>query len=165
MPWSRDYLRELLQSDKPIQALGELADIWSSRAGRKVTDPYIGLLPCQYHAHLFLNYQGEVGNGGHSQFFMNSTGAFANETIVSLEELGFQEFKDILRRAVSVYPNSQVPKDWEERNLLIEKFPENAFSFWDQLDRELNSLDYTFLSLLLEYLRKHELEILDRDGS
>jgi hypothetical protein len=89
----------------------ELANIWSSRPGRNETDHCFGLLPCQYAVHLHLNYQSNVGNGGHSQFFMNPVGAFANETLAALNELGFQNVHDILSRAIAVFPESQVPKD------------------------------------------------------
>lgn len=56
-----------MHSNNPIQAVGELANIWSARLGRSETDPYFGLLPCQYHVHLYLNYKGDVGNGGHDK--------------------------------------------------------------------------------------------------
>lgn len=161
---SREYLRDLLYAPDPLKAVWELASVWSSRPGRRETDAYFGLLPCQYTVHLFLNYQGDVGNGGHTQFFMNPVGAYANETLVALEELGFENIHAILSRAVAAFPGSQVPKDWEERNGLVEGFSDDVLSLWATLDRQLYSVDMSCFPLLQKYLQNHEAEILERDG-
>jgi hypothetical protein len=165
MLWSRKYLRELLHDPDPIQAVSTLANIWSSRPGRVETDPYFGLLPCQYWAHLFLNYQGDVGNGGHLQYFTNPVGADANETLTALKELRFQEVHDILTQAVAVFPGSHVPKDWKVRNELVEGFSEDVFDLWSRLDRELYRVDSECWPLLQRYLQDHESEIVERDGA
>lgn len=164
MLWSRDYIRELLHGDDPITSVHELANIWSSRPGRHETDAFFGLLPCQYAVHLYLNYSGDVGNGGHSQFFSNPVGAHANETLSALQELGFSEIHGILSRAIAVFPGSQVPKDWDERNALIEGFSEDVFALWGKLDRQLFAVNGNDLSLIQKYLQQHEAEILERDG-
>jgi Domain of unknown function (DUF4375) len=162
MSWSRKYLRDLLHDPDPIKAVFELANIWNSRPGRKETDPYFGLLPCQYAVNLYLNYQGDVGNGGHSQFFTNPVGAYANETLLALKELGFQSVHEVLARAVAVFPGSKVPKDWKERNDLLERFSDDVFALWSRLDGELHSLSSAHWPLLQKYLQGHESEILDR---
>src|SRR5262249_17325470 len=164
MPWSREYLRDLLHEPDPIKAVFELTNIWSSRPGRKETDPCFGLLPCQYAVHLYLNYQGDVGNGGHSQFFMNPVGAYANETLVALKELEFQNVHDILSRAVSVFPRSQVPKGWKKRNDLLEGFSDDVMTLLSPVDRQLSSWSSACWPLLQKYLQEHESEILERDG-
>lgn len=165
MLWSRSYLRELLHDPDSLNAVGELASIWSSRPGRKETDPYFGLLPCQYAVHLFLNYQGDVGNGGHFQFFSNPVGAYANETLLALKELGLRNIHEILSRAVAVFPDSRVPMDWEERNDLMNEFSDDVLDLWSRLDRQLYSVDLACFPLLQKYLRDHESEILERDGT
>jgi hypothetical protein len=164
MPWSRDYLRDLLHDNDPIKAVFELANIWGSRPGRNETDAFFGLLPCQYVVHLYLNYEGDVGNGGHSQFFMNPVGAYANETLAALSELNFARIHGILSRAIAVFPASRVPKDSKARNDLVEGFPDGVYALWSQLDRELYSVSSAHWPLLQTYLRDHESEILERDG-
>jgi Domain of unknown function (DUF4375) len=164
MPWSREYLRQLLHDPDPIKAVFELGNIWSSRPDRKETDPCFGLLPCQYAVHLYLNYEADVGNGGHSQFFMNPAGAHANETLGALRDLGFQNVHDILLRAIVVFPGSQVPKDWKERNDLVKGFPDDVIALWSRLDRQLYSMSSACWPRLQKYLQDHESEILDRDG-
>jgi hypothetical protein len=164
MPWSREYLRGLLHDPDPIKAVFELANIWSSQPGRKETDPCFGLLPCQYAVHLYLNYQGDVGNGGHSQYFMNPVGAYADETLTAVSELEFHDVHEILTRAVAVFPASQVPKDWKERNDLVQGFSEDDLKLWSQLDRALWRVSSAHWPLLQKYLQTHEAEILERDG-
>lgn len=165
MPWTREYLRNVLHDPDPIEAVYELASIWSSRPGRNKTDPYFGLLPCQYTVHLFLNYQGDVGNGGHSQFFLNPVGAYADETLAALNELRFQKVHNILSRAIAVFPNSQVPMDWKQRHDLVEGFSDDVFALWTRLDRELYSADNACWPLLQRYLQDHESEILEQDAA
>jgi len=165
MAWSREYVRRVLHDPEPSRAVFGLAQIWSSRQGRKETDPYFGLLPFQYAVHLYLNYQGDVGNGGHAQFFMNPVGAYANETLAALDELGLQEIHGILSQAVAVFPGSQVPKDGKERNDLIDGFSDDVFALWSRLDRQLYSVYSTYWPSLQKYLQDHESELLERDGS
>jgi hypothetical protein len=164
MLWSRDYIRNLLRDNDPIKAVFGLADIWSSRPGRKDTDPCFGLLPCQYAVHLYLNYEGDVGNGGHLQYFMNPVGADANETLAALTELGFQDVHEILSRAVAVFPAAKVPKDWKERIDFVHGFSDDVYALWSQLDRALWSVSSAHWPLLQKYLQSHEAEILERDG-
>jgi hypothetical protein len=165
MPWDREYLQDLLYSLDPIKAVFELANVWSSRPGRREADPYFGLLPCEHAVHLFLNYQGDVGNGGHAQFFMNPVGAYANETLLALKDLGFQKAHGILSRAVAAFPAQNVPKDWKERNDLVESFSDEVFALWSRLDRELYAVSSDCWPLLQKYLQDHESEILERDAS
>jgi hypothetical protein len=164
MLWTREYLQALLHSEDPLRAVFELASIWSSRPGRCEKDPHFGLLPCQYNVHLYLNYQGDVGNGGHHQFFCNPVGAYANETLVALEDLHFEKVRDVLTRAIAAFPASQVPKGHEERNLLIQSFSNRVAELWSTLDQDLWSLSSSHWEPLMEYLRAHQSEILERDG-
>src|SRR5262245_11032599 len=160
MSWSREYARNLLHDPDPIKAVFALADVWNSRPGRKETDPFFGLLPCQYAVNLYLNYQGDVGNGGHAQFFMNPVGAYTDETLLALKELGFQQIHDVLARAVAAFPESQVPKAGKARNDLVEGFSEDVFELWSRLDRELHMLTSAHWPLLQKYLQDHESDIL-----
>jgi hypothetical protein len=164
-PWSREYVQEILNRENPSEAVFALAEIWSSRQGSTESDPFFGLLPCEFAAHLYLNYLREVGNGGHAQFFLNPGGAYAGETLDALVELGFNEVHDILRRAISVFPASRVPKAEHERERLIERFPSTVLTSWGRLDRELWAISGNYWKRLLEYFRAREVEILDWECS
>jgi hypothetical protein len=158
--WSREFVREILNREDALGAIYALAEIWSSRPGRLLSHRHFGLLPCEFNAHLFLNYVGNVGNGGHAQFFLNPVGAFANETLDALNELGFIEIGEILSNAISLFPNGLVPRDCQERGVMIQSFPPIAFTRWDQMDKRLDGISGNYWQPLLKYLRDHEVEIL-----
>jgi hypothetical protein len=115
--------------------------------------------------HLYLNYEADVGNGGHAQYFSNPVGAHANATLEALQDLNLPRIYSILTRAVGVFPRAWVPPDWRERNAIIDQFPEHVFSLWGDLDRELWALGDDHWIQLQRYLQAHEAEILQRDGA
>lgn len=53
-----------------------------------------------YHV---LEIRSEVSNGGFYQFFFNSTGVFAQETLEALRAFGAIDRADVLRRAIELY--------------------------------------------------------------
>ena len=79
--------------------------------------------------------EGEVNNGGFSQFFFNSSGDFANEVVSAFEKIGATKTAEICKTAVSIYGES-VPLDRDEReSLLIDN---------DEVDEILNDCDNAF---------------------
>jgi hypothetical protein len=77
----------------------------------------------------------EVYNGGLNQFFFNSSGEYAQETIESLKKIGAIDTSAILEKAVSFWPNSSVPKDTFTRRELLENVEQVANPVWEDLDR------------------------------
>jgi len=71
---------------------------------------------------------------------------------------------EILSCAVNVFPGGQVPKDWEQRNTLVEGFSDETFALWHRLDCALWSISSRNWSLVQKYLQNHEAEILDRES-
>jgi Domain of unknown function (DUF4375) len=63
------------------------------------------------HAALAFLYESEVQNGGHDQYFSNSGGTYAQDTIVALKELGGICHSKVLADALAVsdYGHSEVP--------------------------------------------------------
>ena len=59
------------------------------------------LTPLQRSAQLVFRYESEVLNGGHLQFFVNSTGEDADETIAALDALGASAQARVLEQAVA----------------------------------------------------------------
>jgi hypothetical protein len=60
-------------------------------------------------------YQYEVDNGGHRQFFENSTGILWDQAISGFILIGASEHVAILKAAVLLFPNGQPSKDRAER--------------------------------------------------
>ncbi|MCC7422635.1 MAG: DUF4375 domain-containing protein [Planctomycetaceae bacterium] len=58
----------------------------------------------------------EVPNGGFYQFFSNSTGAYAQETLAALRVLGLNQRADVLQDAIAFYAREYGrPADFKER--------------------------------------------------
>ena len=64
-------------------------------------ESYDDLSELQRVAHLALLYDGEVQNGGHLQYFLNSRGEHLSETHSALLALGAQQHAAILEQAVT----------------------------------------------------------------
>jgi hypothetical protein len=98
-----------------------------------------GLSPRDRVFFLAWSYGGGLDNGGHASFFYNSQGNHYAETLEALEQLDLQPFADFLRRAAAVLFHSNVPRDWKERNEVINGLPDDA-----AIDEELELLDSEF---------------------
>jgi len=57
----------------------------------------------------------EINNGGFEQYFSNSAGQNAHETLESLMSIGAKSSAAILAEAIGLFPGKKVPKDDEER--------------------------------------------------
>ncbi len=58
-------------------------------------------------------FEREISNGGFNQYFNNSSGDFAHETILSLKLIGADKTADILQNAINEFPNKILQKDRE----------------------------------------------------
>jgi hypothetical protein len=57
----------------------------------------------------------EVDNGGLEQFFWNGGGIYSIEVLKGFQLLGMNLNAELVKKAFSFFPNSQVPLDWVER--------------------------------------------------
>lgn len=155
-----EFVSKLLSGEReePATALAQLSQFWGVRATIGENGDLVGLSRPERNVSLMLVYTGEVGNGGHVQFFLNPSGALAHETVDALTEIEAHESAAILRDAIDLFPNSRVPKDEFERDRVIQDFQAK------ELDR-LNSADQAAWllrvdELALAYLRKHRDQVL-----
>ncbi|WP_285055277.1 DMP19 family protein [Pedobacter ginsengisoli] len=101
------------------------------------------------------NLEREVNNGGFWQFFVNSSGEYAHETVHSLQEIGAIKTADIVQKAIDRFPVSKVPKDWAERNKLVEDIdPEKEL--WGDLDKEFFEYQEDLNALNMGFVAKHK---------
>jgi len=99
------------------------------------------------------NLEREVNNGGFDQFFVNSSGDFAHETIESLEAIGAAKTADILRQAIDAFPGSRVPKDREERITLVTETVSPNSDRWRGLDERFFAYEDPLTDLNLAFIR------------
>ena len=102
------------------------------------------------------NLEREINNGGFNQYFSNSSGDFAHETVMSLKLINADKTADILQRAVNQFPNKNVPKGREERQKALEKIQEKANEIWGELDQKFFAYEDNLNILNIKYVRQNK---------
>jgi hypothetical protein len=122
----------VLQRDDPYEVI---EPVWWTADFYKDFEAYEKSLACFSEAQrlvwAILWYNSEVHNGGHEQFFSNSTGMVWPEALVGLKRIGRGDLVRILSEAVSRFPSTP-SRDREERE---EQMSVAAVSF-EGLDEE-----------------------------
>lgn len=98
----------------------------------------------------------EINNGGFNQYFFNSSGDFAHKTVQSLKTIGAKKTADILQNAIDQFPNSNVPEDRTERQVILEQIQETAGQVWEELDQMFFSYEDDLNTLNIEFVRKNK---------
>jgi hypothetical protein len=98
-------------------------------------------------------YQSEVNNGGHDQFYSNSTGIVWEDAMLGFKEIGLIEGYEIIKESINRL-GGKPEKDRAKRNKQLEKY-----------DKSLSDLDDSFYELggeietaLLKYIRSNKAE-------
>lgn len=150
------YFQRLLHETDPLRAVGELAGMWEPRSAASGMLP--GVSPPEQHVTMVLIYVGEVGNGGHTQFFSNRGGDIVARVRAALREIGLFELEAVIENAVAIVPASEVPADRAAVDRLLGTFTEDQLARLDRLDKETWRLDP--YPRLLAYMREHKDELL-----
>ncbi len=148
-----ENLDELLSSDDQNGSIIELDSFIGELCSYgddmdKLTEP-------QRLFYLNQNLEREINNGGFNQYFINSSGDFAHQTIQSLTAIGARTTADILQKAIDQFPNKQVPQDRDERIDAVQQIEQTANEVWEELDQEFFEYKDDLNSLNLDYVRKH----------
>jgi hypothetical protein len=100
----------------------------------------------------------EVNNGGFDQFFANSSGDTAQETVKALETIGARAAAGIVRRAIAMFPDGEPAVDRDERADQLDAAGEERDGLWDSLDQEFYSYPDDLPALLRRYVEAHHAE-------
>ena len=87
--------------------------------------------------YIVFELEGEVNNGGFSQYLYNSSGNFANEIIEALREIGADKTADICDTALTAL-GGEIPEEWELRQEKLESM------ITDSVDEILSECDNEF---------------------
>lgn len=105
------------------------------------------------------NLEREINNGGFYQYFFNSSGDFAHETILSLKNIKADKTADILQKAINLFPNKTVPKDRDKRQDILEKIEEKAAPIWEELDQKFFNYEDDLNTLNMEYVEANGINL------
>jgi hypothetical protein len=154
------YFESLLASEKASDGIARLMQSWGGRAIRCRDEERLGLSTPEFNVEMVVMYDGDVGNGGHAQFFLNPGGRQVREVLAALEAVGLDRIRGVLLEACSVFPGGEVPRAHDERERTMEALPAAAKERWDALDRTYYGLNRDIDGVLLAYLRAHREEVL-----
>ena len=101
------------------------------------------------------NLEREINNGGFNQFFFNSSGDFAHETITSLQTIGANKTSAIFQHAMDQFPGSKVPKDRDERQEILQQIESVANDTWNELDQEFYKYEDNLHELNIGYVKEN----------
>lgn len=98
----------------------------------------------------------EINNGGFNQYFFNSSGDFAHQTVQSLRTIGADKTADILQKAIDQFPEKNVPQDRTKRQEKLEQIAEKADPAWEELDQSFFAYEDDLNALNIEFVRKNK---------
>jgi len=101
------------------------------------------------------NLEREINNGGFNQYFYNSSGDFAHDTIISLQTIEANKTADILLQAIEQFPNSTVPKDRAKRQEALDQIEDTVNEVWEQLDQVFYKYEDDLNELNLQYIKQN----------
>jgi len=101
----------------------------------------------------------ETNNGGLHQFFFNDAGKLAADALRGLDMVGAPATASILRRAMSVFPDSVVPVEQaDRREFLCEVLTSEQEKLLDDLTTEFYQSCEPVAELLDSYIERHREE-------
>ena len=102
------------------------------------------------------NLEREINNGGFNQFYWNSSGDYANETIGALVNIGANKTAEIVKKANSEFNNGTVPKGRIERQNELELIENKAEENWNNLDLTFYGYNEDLTELLIAFVIKNK---------
>ncbi len=145
---------EALQISEPMERYLKLGDITCMKG---IREGYDALTDDEKVVFLVSGLEAEVNNGGFDQFFFNSVGNYALETLEILRMIGSLEATELLENAIRVVfgeemPNSDREERWEELEQLSEEQKEKL----NEIDNKFFSLKEPLFELVVNYIDRGE---------
>lgn len=110
------------------------------------------LTPRQRPAQLVFRYESEVQNGGHLQFFVNSAGKYAGDTVTALDALGADCQARILEKAIAIW-NSAEREPLSSANTYSQVASKGEFR---SSDLAFSACAVSLFEILKRHLAEHE---------
>lgn len=143
---SENANNSIIELDNYISALCEYGDCIE-----RLSDP-------QKNFYFNQNLEREVNNGGFNQFYFNSSGNFAHETVASLRAIGANKTAMIVENANDQFPDGKVPKDRTTRQEILVQIENKANVIWEDLDQKFFAYEDDLNALNMEYVIKNRSE-------
>ncbi len=101
----------------------------------------------------------EINNGGFNQWFFNSSADYWYETITALEKIEADNTSDLVKQALTVFPNSEPPKDAVSRQKLVNNLSDKQNDLLNSLDQQFYKYEDNISALLMHFVEQHKEDI------
>jgi hypothetical protein len=143
----------LVREAKP----GELFDVTLDRVSRSF-DESMTMSRAERDVWLWNLYSGEVNNGGHHQYFFNSSGNDALETRDALARMALPEVLALVDCAFTAFPGDKPASDRKERIEHLARWGDRQFEIFERLDSAFYASS-SWRPPLEQYIRAHIAEM------
>jgi hypothetical protein len=149
-----ENLEKLLSAENLNDSIIEIDDFVSQLCEygeklEKLTEP-------QKHFYFNQCLEREVNNGGFSQYFTNSSGKYAHQTVETLKLIGAKSFAKILQKAIDKFPDKTVPQDDDERQETVENLEDKNDEIWEKLEDKFYEYPEDLNQLNIDYITEHK---------
>jgi hypothetical protein len=103
--------------------------------------------------------EAEVNNGGFDQFYSDSAGDHAAETVAALERIGAGHTAAVVRRANALFGIGGPPRDRDTREDALDQVREDREGEFEELDSAFYEYKDNLSQLLYVYVMEHRTEI------
>jgi len=155
--------RQVLPTTRPVAEIVAIADDTKFAIAmsdlvfaREATAGYEQLTPAERVVFCLDQLEREVNNGGFAQFFENSSGDHAMDTIEALRVLGAPTMAALVAEAVSVFPQGWPATDREDRQRQLAALDTQARATLDRLDEAFFAYPENLAALERRYVRAHQ---------
>ena len=130
-------INEILSRDTDTNVVVDAYEFFMRKSNWKIDDSFNDTIKTFL---LCVLYDGEITNGGISQFLINSSGNYAHQTADALHTIGALDSEKLLRKSFTLFKNGIVPACEDDRNQMIDEMTD-ADSVFEQLDIESYNKD------------------------
>lgn len=118
-----------------------------------------GLTEAERTAHCVWWLEAEVNNGGFDQFYFNSAGDHAVETVAALERIGARHTAGIVTRANAAFRDGRPPRERAARQKQLLALSKVAKEELGELDDEFYEYRDDLKGLLDRFVQEHRADI------
>lgn len=140
-----DLMAGTVDACQVLEPMYDLVDLSDGAAYERSMQPFTRPMRLLFAVD---SYMAEVYNGGHDQFFFNSTGVVWKDALEGLEAIGSKEAYAILRRVISRF-TCEIPDDADARRDMMDEIEDGLFDEDDQafydMSEDLSQLENAYI--------------------
>lgn len=100
-------------------------------------------------------YFAEVYNGGHYQFWTNSTGIVWKEALAGFKMIGFTAGIEIMEKSQHIFGEG-IPFDREQREHILDQLGEENSDLFAELENLFSKNEHLYEELVNQFIRNHK---------